>query len=80
MHILVSANQNPDVVSAKLEKEIAAGRIAGPFPKIPFPNLPVSPLGVVPKKVPREFRFIHHLSFPHGSSINDGIPSAQGRT
>jgi hypothetical protein len=27
----------------------------------------------VPKKVPGEFRLIHHLSFPRGASINDGI-------
>jgi len=34
-----------------------------------------SPLGIVPKKNPSEFRLIHHLSFPQGSSINDSIPS-----
>ena len=30
-------------------------------------------MGIVPKKVPGEFRLIHHLSFPKGSSVNDGI-------
>ena len=30
-------------------------------------------LGVVPKKTPGEFRLIHHLSYPKGSSVNDGI-------
>jgi hypothetical protein len=29
---LISANQNPGVVSAKLAKEIVAGRIVGPSP------------------------------------------------
>jgi hypothetical protein len=29
---LISANQNPGVVGAKLAKEIVAGRIVGPFP------------------------------------------------
>ena len=24
--------------------------------------------------MPGEFRLIHHLSFPKGSSVNDGIP------
>ena len=33
-----------------------------------------SPLGLVPKKAPGEFRLIHHLSFPEGSSVNDSIP------
>ena len=34
----------------------------------------VSPLGVVPKSTPGEYRVIHHLSHPQGSSVNDGIP------
>ena len=36
----------------------------------------ISPLGLVPKKTPSEFCLIHHLSFPCGSSVNDGIPRA----
>ena len=42
--------------------------------KPPFPSFRVSPLGVVPKKAPGEFRLIHHLSYPRGSSVNDSIP------
>lgn len=38
---LVSANQNPEVVSAKRNEEIAASRIAEPFDHIPFPHLHV---------------------------------------
>ena len=33
----------------------------------------ISPIGVVPKKEPGAYRLIHHLSYPHGNSINDGI-------
>ena len=29
---------------------------------------------MVPKKTEGEFRLIHHLSFPKGASLNDGIP------
>ncbi|KAM3916024.1 uncharacterized protein RB166_015396 [Leptodactylus fuscus] len=47
--------------------------MAGPFPEPPLENLVVSPLGVVPKKEPNKFRMIHHLSFPEGASVNDGI-------
>ena len=43
-----------------------AHRIAGPFKAPPFPTFWVSPLGL-------EFRLIHHLSFPPGTSANDGI-------
>ncbi|XP_053164753.1 uncharacterized protein LOC128350441 isoform X1 [Hemicordylus capensis] len=51
------------VVARKIGKEAAAGRVAGPFNLPPFDNLRVSPLGVVPKKAPGEYRRIHHLSF-----------------
>ena len=72
---LLSALQHPNVVSAKLIQEVKAGRIAGPFDTPPFKNFCVSPLGVVPKKTPGEFRLIHHLSFPNGTSVNDDITS-----
>ena len=72
---LLSAIQNPEAVDAKLDKEIAAHRIAGPYSSPPFPQFRISPLGLVPKKTEGEFRFIHHLSFPHGSPLNDGISS-----
>ena len=71
---LKSALSQPQVVSAKLEKKRAAGRIAGPFSSPPFPYFHCSPLGIVPKKDPSEFRSIHHLFYPKGSSINDHIP------
>ncbi|KAM4675807.1 LOW QUALITY PROTEIN: uncharacterized protein O3C94_008412 [Discoglossus pictus] len=47
--------------------------MAGPFDSIPFSNLRISPLGLVPKKDPDAFRLIHHLSYPKGNSVNDGI-------
>lgn len=63
--------QHPEVVSEKLRKEVALGRMGGPFSVAPLDNLVVSPLGVVPKKEPGKFRLIHHLSFPKGGSVND---------
>ena len=69
----VSAQRNPEIVSARLSKELAVDRLAGPFNSPPFPNFRVSPLGLVPKKAPGEYRLIHHLSFPSGESVNDGI-------
>ena len=70
---LLSAVQNPTVVDAKIAKELAAGRLAGPFDSPPISPSVVSPLDVVPKKSAGEFRLIHHLSFPKGASVNDGI-------
>ena len=68
-----SALNNQIAVDQKLAKELAAGRLAGPFIAAPFHPFRVSPLGLVPKKSPGEFRLIHHLSFPRGSSVNDGM-------
>ena len=70
---LESAIERPEILRQKIRKEVRAGRIAGPFQHVPFTNLQVSPLGLVPKQVENEFRLIHHLSFPAGTSINDGI-------
>lgn len=70
---LKSARELPDVIRTKIAKECEAGRVAGPFSQPPLANLRVSPLGVVPKKVPGEYRLIHHLSYPKGSSVNDAI-------
>ena len=71
---LVSAIANPSAVDEKLANEIKLGRIVGPFERQPFPVFHISPLGLIPKKVPGEFRLIHHLSFPEGRSINSHIP------
>ena len=71
---LLSALENPSAVDAKLRKEIEAQRLAGRFQSPPLSPLWISPLGIVAKKVPGEFSLIHHLSFPKGSSVNDGIP------
>ena len=68
-----SALKNPNVVSELLSREIELGRIAGPFNQPPAGQFIISPLGLVPKKEMGAYRLIHDLSFPHGSSVNDGI-------
>ena len=72
---LISATENPDVVDTKISKELMAGRLAGPSRTRPFYPFRISLLGVVPKKTPGDFRLIQHLSYPKGSSVNDGISS-----
>lgn len=69
-----SANQLPGIMKAKLAKEISLGRIAGPFSTAPLQHLRCSPIGLVPKKEPNEYRFIHDLStYPKENSVNMGI-------
>ena len=71
---LKSRNSAPEIVQNKLDKEIAKGRISAGYDIPPYSNFICSPIGLVPKKVHGEFRLIHHLSFPKGASVNDGIP------
>ena len=60
-HNLISAYQHPDIISSELSKEIAAGRVLGPFTEKPFVNLQTSGLGAAPKKNGK-WRVILHLS------------------
>ena len=69
---LASARKHPDIIDTELAKEIAAGRILGPFSERPLTNLRTSGMGAVPKKNGK-WRVIMHLPAPEGSSINDFI-------
>lgn len=70
---LKSAISRPEIVRQKIQTEIEAGRVAGPFDSRPLQTLRISPLGLVPKHEPGQFRLIHHLSYPSGDSVNDFI-------
>ena len=72
---LKSAFEHEGFVSKKIAEELDKGRLGGPFETKPFSNFKLSPLGVVPKKNPGEFRMIHHLSYPRnsGQSVNENI-------
>ena len=61
-------------MNTKLKKEMKMGRIAGPFNMPPFKKIRVSPLAVIPKSTPGEYRLIHNLSAPLGKSVNSFIP------
>ena len=63
---------HPDIITSALAKECSAGRTAGPYSQQPVPNLCCSGLDIAPKQ-DEGWRVIHHLSAPHGSSINDHI-------
>ena len=69
----MSSFQKLSNVSLEIKAEVAAGRLKGPFQDPPFPNFQIGPICCIPKKVSGDFRLIHHLSYPTGSSINDGI-------
>ena len=58
-------------VSVDIANEVSLGRIAGPFASPPFPYYRCSPIKTVAKKgSTTKYRVIHHLSYPHGRSVN----------
>ena len=67
--------QNPTFLREYIAKELQHRAIIGPFKHNPFNiNCTISPLQCVPKRDSVEPRIVHDLSFPPGSSVNDGIP------
>lgn len=67
----------PDDIDSYINKESSLGAVIGPFVSNPFECLLVasSPLNSVPKQEPGERRIILDLSWPIGTSVNDGISS-----
>ena len=71
---MLSAETNPEVVTAYLQEEVTLGRVLGPLPTGSVPGVQVSPFGVIPKgHTPGKWRLIVDLSSPTGNSVNDGI-------
>ena len=71
-----SAVTAPDILTADLQKQLQHHRVVQVKPQ-DEPLYVCSPLGLVPKH-DGGWRRIHDLSFPHGNSINDGIPHDWG--
>jgi len=69
---LLSAKDNPSIISRNILKEVQLGHTAGPFTSLPFPNLQDYPIRVVPKKHSSDWRTIFHLLHPkhHFTSVN----------
>ena len=59
---LKSAVDQPHQVTEHTQKELAAHRVIGPFKQPPFEFVQCSPIGLVEKKTPGQFRMIHQLS------------------
>jgi hypothetical protein len=67
----VVGSEEAAAVTVDMAAEVGLGHIAGPYAVPPFPFFRCSPLKTVPKKgKASKFRIIHHLSHPHGHSIN----------
>ena len=71
-----SARSAPDILTADLHKQLLHDRLTQVDPQAEA-QFVCSPLGLVPKH-DGGWRRIHDLSFPHGHSVNDGIPQDWG--
>ena len=69
-----SVSDNPSAVRDKLVTERGFGSIACPFSLYPFNNLVLSPLTIVTKRGPGEFRLLHDFSFPKHNSVKSHMP------
>ena len=72
-----SALAYPDAVQKYITTEIQHGAMLGPFSAPPFDYCHISPLMTRPKKDSTDRRVIVDLSFPRGTSVNDGIPKEE---
>ena len=71
-----SALAAPDILTSDLHKQLQHNRLVQ-VNLHDEPRFVCSPLGLVPKH-DGGWRRIHDLSFPHGDSVNDGIPQDWG--
>ena len=71
---LLSADEDPATITTQLQKDLVLQRVSLHSSASPFCS---SPLGLVPKG-DGGWRRIHHLSYPHGDSVNDWIPESYG--
>ena len=73
-----SSLANPTHVLHYLQTETGHGALLGPFRESPFePWFRSNPLLTRPKQDSDKMRVILDLSFPHGTSVNDGIPAGE---
>jgi hypothetical protein len=69
----VDTDEEHTAVTADITAEVALDHLAGPFASdsVPWTHFRCSPIKTVPKKgSASKFRVIHHLSYPHASSVN----------
>ena len=70
-----SACENEGQVRGYIAAEREAGSLVGPLCQSDLTGIHTSPIGLVPKSEPNQWRMIVDLSFPFGRSVNDGISS-----
>ncbi len=68
---MTASSAEDAAITTDLIAEVGLHHVAGPYVQPPFEHYVCSPLKTVPKKGnAAKFRIIHHLSYPHGRSVN----------
>jgi hypothetical protein len=74
-----SAIQHPQAILTYIKNELSCGRYSGPFSPGRLENLigpfRTSPLGVVPKPTPGEFRLVQDFSYPRNDNSRPSLNS-----
>jgi hypothetical protein len=74
-----SANQHPHEIKAYINTELSHRRYTGPFSPSRLEALigpfRTSPLGVVPKSTPGEFRLVQDFSYPRNDALRQSLNS-----
>ena len=70
-----ACQEQPETTANELKKEVAAGRILGPYKSPPLPGFKCVPRGL--KIEPTKARPISMANLPFGDSVNNGIPRAE---
>lgn len=72
---LKSASEDPNSVSALIQKEVEKGYLLGPFERIPFQDYRINPIGLAEHKYSRKKRLIVDMSAPHQDLDNPSLNS-----
>ena len=72
-----SAQDRPWVIDDYLAEECSLGRVVGPLDPSMVPQVHTNRFGVIPKGTSGRWRLIVDMSFPPGSSVNNGISEAK---
>ena len=74
-----SVDLDPELIRNKIEAEVKAGRMAGPFKSPPFSFFHVSPISLREKSVPNTYWLIHNLSYPYDNTSVNGQMEDSGK-
>ncbi|KAG5734538.1 Integrase/recombinase xerD like protein [Termitomyces sp. T112] len=73
----LSAPSTIDSILKDITTQVNHGQMQGPYTSPPFDNFCTLPIGAVTRKRSTKICHIHHLLWPKGSSVNDGIADSE---